>query len=182
MKVCLDAGHGGVDNGTSGNNILEDAWALEFVQRVGHHLRALGAETVLTRTTDTRVGIDARAQIAVKAKCDLFVSIHCNGAGNHTADGVEAFYAPAGTHVHNSEAIASELVNACVKAGMDSRGIKKDSQSQHPRLGVLRGTCRDMPAVLLEVGFVSNSKDAGRMKNAEWREALATAIAKAIVT
>ena len=180
MKICLDAGHGGADNGTSGNRILEDAWALEFIQRLGHHIRALGAETVLTRTTDKKIGIDTRAAIAVSKKCDLFISIHCNGATNRNADGAEAFYAPVG-HQHNSVAIAEEMVKLCAEAGMDNRGVKRDSQSQHSRLGVLRGTCEHMPAVLLEVGFVSNKHDSGLMSNKYWREKLAEDIAKAIV-
>lgn len=182
MKICLDAGHGGPDNGTNGNNILEDTWALEFVGRLGHHLRAHGAETVETRKTDKKVALATRAAIAVNADCDLFISIHCNGVKNTSADGAEVFYAPAGPHKNNSIGVGRELLTACVEQGLDNRGVKPDNESQHPSLTVLRNTCQHMPAVLLEIGFVSNKHDASLMKNNVWRDKLAAALALAIVT
>ncbi|MCE5199815.1 MAG: N-acetylmuramoyl-L-alanine amidase [Armatimonadota bacterium] len=182
MKICLDAGHGGADNGTSGNSILEDAWALEFVGRLKHHLHLHGVETVETRTTDKQVALATRAAIAVNAGCDLFLSVHCNGVKSNTADGAEAFYAPVGSYKNNSLGVGRELIAACVEQGLDNRKVKPDNESQHPSLTVLRKTCQHMPAVLLEIGFVTNKHDSDLMKNKVWRDKLAAALALAIVT
>ena len=180
-RICLDPGHGGGDNGASGNGILEDAWNLQFLERVGHHLRARGAEVVMTRKTDDHVALATRASIAVRSKCDTFMSCHCNSAGSALADGVECFYAPVGGHQAGSKALAERLTAACHKAGgLDNRGVKLDSQSQHPSLTVLRKSAPIMPAVLLELGFVSNASDSTKMKDARWREKLAEAIAEVL--
>jgi len=181
MKVCLDPGHGGRDNGAAANYVTEDNWALTFVQRLGHYLRAHGAQTVITRESDVSVSLSSRAAMVVNAKCDLFISIHCNAAANPQADGAEVFYAPIGLNQNNSIGLGRELLAACKEQGLDSRGVKKDSQSQHAQLSVLRNTCKHMPAVLLEVGFVTNQHDAGLMANKVWRERLAAACAEAIV-
>jgi N-acetylmuramoyl-L-alanine amidase len=58
--------------------------------------------------------------------------------------------------------------------------VKTDSQSQHLRLAVLRGTYRYMPAVLLEVGFLTNKHDVELLRNSNWREETAIALADAI--
>jgi len=68
-----------------------------------------------------------------------------------------------------------------VQAGLKSRGVKKDSQSQHSRLGVLRGTCHHMPALLVEIGFLTNTEDAAKMKSKPWLDGLAYEIANAIL-
>lgn len=181
MRIAIDPGHGGVDNGASANGIAEDAWALEFAQRLGHYVRKLGHETVFTRTTDRAVEISARAAIAVSRSCDVFVSIHCNAAGSTEADGAEVYYAPCGPYVGNSQGIAEQLLRVCQEAGLDSRGVKPDYQSQHKQLGVLRGTCASMPAVLLEVGFVTSRFDSKLQSNKYWREHLAERVAAVLV-
>lgn len=181
MRVCIDAGHGGTDPGASANGITESDWAMEFAQRVGHHVRKGGHETVLTRASNRAVAIATRAAIAVERKCDLFISIHCNAAGSSTATGAEVFVAPTGAYAANSRAVGETVLRACQEQGLDSRGVKLDSQSQHKSLGVLRGTCERMPAVLLEVGFLSSAFDSKLLKNKYWRESLTEKIAAALV-
>lgn len=180
MKIALDAGHGGTAPGTSGNEIVEKDWALRFVIRFGHYIRLLGHQTVFTRMGDVNPTLMARARWAAKADCDVFLSVHLNGAVSAQANGVEAFYAPVGPYQNNSIGIAQGLVNVCAVAGMRSRGVKKDNQSQHSRLGVLRGACEHMPAVLLEVGFVSNPHDSKLLRDSRWIESLAAALARVI--
>lgn len=181
MRIALDAGHGGTAPGTSGHDIIEKTWAMEFAARLGHYLRSLGAQTTFTRMSDVNPALTARARTAVKAGCDVFLSIHCNGATSASAEGVEAFYAPCGDYQGNSVGIAQSLVNVCSMAGMRNRGVKRDSQSQHAKLTVLRESCKSMPAVLLEVGFVSSPHDSKLMKDPKWVERLAAALARVIV-
>lgn len=181
LKIALDAGHGSLTDkphtGASANGLVEDEITLDFVRRIGHHLRAAGHKTVITRTDNKLISLTKRAQIARLARCDAFVSIHCN-AGPPAANGAEAFIA---ADDRRSQALAIRLVEVLANQGLRDRGVKADSESQHSRLAVLRGTYRYMPAVLLEVGFLTNTHDADLLKNPEWREETAIALADAVV-
>jgi N-acetylmuramoyl-L-alanine amidase len=175
VKAALDAGHGS-NTGARANGLIEDDVALDMVSRIGHHLRAMGCETVLTRPGSNLVGITERARAARYASADVFLSVHCN-AGPPSASGVEAFVA---NRDERSRKLAEKLVEVVIKRGMSGRGVKWDSQSQHSRLGVLRGTYRKMPAVLLELGFLTNRQDAALLKDPHFRNAVAKGVAAVV--
>jgi N-acetylmuramoyl-L-alanine amidase len=176
MKIAIDAGHGGTDSGAKDNGIIEKDFALDMATRIGHYLRLDGFETYETRPTNKLVGINTRAKNAVKEKCNLFLSIHCN-AGADSAQGVEVFVA---AKDERSRKFGESLIYA--SHGFISRGVKWDNQSQHSSLGVLRGTYKYMPAALLELGFCSNVCDAYMMRDSwhkdEWAKSIALAIKK----
>ena len=173
MKAALDAGHGS-NTGAQANGLIEDEVALDMVARIGHHLRAAGHKTVITRPGAELVGISTRTIAAKLAAADVFLSIHCN-AGPPSAEGCEAFVAAPDKR---SVGLAMRLLGAAVHgSGMHSRGVKPDNQSQHSSLGVLRGTYKQMPAVLLELGFLTNKADAKLLKDPFVREAVAKEIA-----
>jgi N-acetylmuramoyl-L-alanine amidase len=180
MRIALDAGHGASRGrpftGAHGNGLIEDELALDFVTRIGHHLRAAGHQTVLTRSDKTLVALETRAKIAVAAKCDMFLSIHLN-AGPAQASGIEAYVAKGDAR---SRTLAGRLIETISKLGLKNRGVKWDSQSQYSSLCVLRDTYRHMPAVLLEIGFLTNTHDAGLLADKYFREAVATQLAVAL--
>jgi len=182
MKVALDAGHGARGGrsftGARANGLVEDELALDFVRRVGHHLRKAGHETVYTRSDRNLVSLSLRGRIACEAECDAFLSFHCN-AGPQQANGVEAFVARGD---ERSKALARTLVDTVAQCGMNSRGVKWDCRSQHRRLRVLQDTYRTMPAVLLELGFLTNPDDASLLKNRFFRESISRSIADALDT
>lgn len=179
MKVALDAGHGfrsgARRTGAAANGLTEDEVALDFVRRIGHHLRLAGHQTVCTRPHESLVSLSSRGRKAVAEGCDMFLSIHCN-AGPASAQGVEAFVAAGDKR---SADAANDLVECLVAKGMPSRGVKWDSQSQHSRLRVLRDTYKHMPAVLIEIGFLTNSHDALLLRDKFFREAVSIDIARA---
>ncbi len=182
LKIALDAGHGAMKGrahtGAAANGLIEDELALDLVGRIGHHLRAAGHQTVLTRPDEKLVPLTQRARLARASRCDVFVSIHCNAASG-AACGVEAFAAEGD---QRSRTLAGKLVAVLNRQGLRNRGVRWDSQSQHSRLAVLRGTYRHMPAVLVEVGFLTNPYDAGLLKDARWREETAAAIAHSLTS
>lgn len=168
--VCLDAGHGGKDPGAVYGGTLEKDIALDVVKRIGTLLA--NYNVVYTRTDDTFVELPERADVANAAQADLFVSIHCNSAENAGANGVEVY-----THtsqsagaVHAAKAIYNRLLPA---SGLNGRGVKSKN------LAVLRET--SMPAVLVELGFISNGIDRAALIVPEWRACVAQAIAGSIV-
>jgi len=180
MKIALDAGHGArpgrPHTGAAANNLVEDVIALDLVRRIGHYLRAAGHKTVHTRSDEMLVPLTQRALIAKANRCEMFLSIHCN-AGPSSARGVEAFVAESDERSLN---IAKVFVSKIVKLGLADRGVKWDNHSQYSRLAVLRGTYRIMPAILLEVGFLTNLHDSALIQDAHWREQLAISIASAV--
>lgn len=180
MKIALDAGHGASRGhpftGAHANGLIEDELALDFVTRVGHHLRLIGHETVIVRPDANLVALATRGKRAIDAHCDLFLSIHHN-AGPAQAHGVEAFVAEGDTR---SRRIAEAMLCLISEHGMSNRGVKWDSQSQYSRLRVLRDTHEHMPAVLLEIGFLTNAQDSRLLGDNHWRETLASEIVEGI--
>ena len=176
MKICLDAGHGG-GTGARGNGLVEDDLALDFVTRVGHHLRAKGVQTVLTRSDDRFVNLKARPPKA--AGCDLFVSFHCNAATNPGAQGCEILVAKGDTR--SKVKAVKVLLRICAGGAFQSRGVKYDDAGQHKSLYVLQHTYKKMPAMLIEMGFVTNAADASWLRSKEWREAISVKIAAALM-
>ena len=168
--VCIDAGHGGKDPGACANGVQEKDIALTVALKVGALLK--DCEVIYTRTENVYVGLSERALIANQAKADLFVSVHCNSVDDESAHGMEVYY-----YTHASEAskrvarvIYDRLLPVC---GLRGRGIKSKD------LAVLRETV--MPAVLVELGFISNDNDRAKLVSDEWQERAAEAIAAGIM-
>ena len=91
FTVVIDAGHGGKDPGNRGNNYFEKKIALNIALKTGELLKKeKGVKVVYTRTSDRYITLNGRANIANKAKADLFVSIHCD-AHNSDAYGAGTF-------------------------------------------------------------------------------------------
>lgn len=91
--VVIDAGHGGKDPGAVGKDVKEKDIVLSVALKVGEYLKREipDLKVVYTRTTDVFVPLDERAEIANKAKADLFVSIHANAISNPRIYGAETF-------------------------------------------------------------------------------------------
>jgi N-acetylmuramoyl-L-alanine amidase len=92
FKVVLDAGHGGKDPGTMRGSIREKDIVLDVVLRLGKLLEQHNSVKVFyTRKTDVFIELRERANIANKAKANLFISVHCNGVKSTAAKGTETF-------------------------------------------------------------------------------------------
>lgn len=176
----MDAGHGAsrgrAFTGAHANGLVEDDLAFDFGTRIGHHLRLAGYETALIRPDARLVALATRGKRAIDGQCDLFLSIHHN-AGPSGARGAEA-YAAHGDE--RSRKLAERLLDTLHTCGLRNRGVKWDTQSRYRRLRVLRDTFRHMPAVLLEIGFLTNVSDAAMLRDRHFREAVASEIVEGI--
>lgn len=91
--VVIDAGHGGHDPGTSGKHLKEKEVALKISLKLGNYIEKNipGVKVIYTRKTDKYLSLDERAEIANKAKADLFICIHANSLPGAPAYGTETF-------------------------------------------------------------------------------------------
>lgn len=167
--VVIDAGHGGRDNGGSYGKVYEKWLALDTAMRVEKKLKAKGFKTVMTRRSDTFITLPGRAKIGNRYPNSIFVSIHYNFTWKRNVSGLETFYCSS----------RSKPLAAAVQRGMLSEVKSVDRGVKYARYYVIRHA--QNPAILVEGGFVSNSKERGRTKEGWYREAIATGIVKGVV-
>lgn len=170
MKICIDAGHGGHDSGATNGDFKEKDLALQIALELNTKLLPF-VDTVLTRSTDIDIELDKRSVIANNNFCDLFLSIHLNAATNKQANGIETLvYKNTGEVKRLAELVQSSLISIL---DAKDRGIK-----ERPELSVLKGT--KMPALLVEVGFISNDAELKKLNTKEYRNNISTGISEAI--
>lgn len=148
--VMIDAGHGGFDRGASYDGRSEKNDTLNLALAVGNILENNGVDVLYTRTTDVYQSPNEKANIANRSDASYFISLHRNSSEvPNTYSGVQTLvYADAGIPGLFAQNINSELE----KVGFTNLGT-----SVRPNLAVLRGT--DMPAALVEVGFINTDQD-----------------------
>lgn len=151
FKFFIDPGHGGKDPGAIGANSKEAENVLKVALAIEKRLKELGHEVKLSRRIDTYLTLTQRANLANAWGADVFISLHDNSAVNKTATGFETFIFNGKVsaeaiklqqHVH--KAIAKGI-------GLRDRGMKRAN------FAVVRQT--NMPALLIEYGFISNLSD-----------------------
>ena len=149
-RVIIDPGHGGSDPGAMYDGRREKDDALRLALAIGSILESQGVVVVYTRTTDVYDTPLEKSVIANRADGDLFVSIHRN------AMPVPGTASGAMTLVYEDEGVpallAENIQKNLVEAGFADLGIQ-----ERPGLIVLRRT--QMPAVLVEAGFIDNPQD-----------------------
>lgn len=169
--VVIDPGHGGQDPGTIGiGGLQEKDLVLPISLDVAEILKQQGIEVRMTRDTDNFISLQGRTDFANNIDADLFVSIHANAINLSRPDinGLETYYYKNGRRL--AEIIHWSILNG---VNISNRGIRR------ARFYVLRHSI--MPAVLVEVGFVTGAEDAPRLKNPTHRRQMAEAIARGIV-
>jgi len=172
--VVIDPGHGGPDPGAVGiGGIYEKEIVLDISLQVASLLENQGIQAILTRQTDVDLDLQPRADIANRARADIFVSIHANAISmsRPEVNGIETFHvAGSGSGQRLAASIQQQLLTS---TGMRDRGVKR------ARFYVLVHTA--MPAVLVEVGFVTGREDAPRLSDPATRTQMAQAITQGIL-
>jgi len=168
--VIVDAGHGGYDRGARAcSGSPEKALTLDTAHRLANVLRRNGIRVIETRTGDYFVTLGRRAAISNDTGRAVFVSVHYNWTTRAGAHGIEIYYKSL-----RSKRLAANILKETLRAyRTDNRGIKNRG------FYVLRNNRR--PAVLCELGFVSNPSDNGNVQSASVRQRLAEKIAAGIL-
>jgi N-acetylmuramoyl-L-alanine amidase len=169
ITVVIDAGHGGHDRGgIPGQRIAEKDMTLDVALRLRNVLSAAGYRVVMTRSTDVFVPLGGRVAIANSHRNGVFVCIHFNATGRRGASGIETYF-----YSRDSLPLAS-AIHYYVTGGAPSanRGVRRRGYY------VLRKT--NIPAVLVECGFLTNPTEAAYAQTASYRQKLAEEIAAGI--
>jgi len=172
--VVIDPGHGGPDPGAIGiNGIRETDIVLEVSKLVKELLSDKGVKVRLTRKNEVDMDLPPRVSFANKINADIFVSIHANASRGKRRDinGLETFYFRGWRGRLLAKRIQKQILR--VSPGSPDRGVKQG------RFYVIKNT--KMPAVLVEIGFLTGRLDARRLEKAEHRKRIAYAISKGIL-
>ena len=178
--IVIDPGHGGKDPGAM---TLKGIKEKDIVLAIASKMVVLNdtlfdnpLRLFLTRYTDTLIALRDRTLLAKTLKADIFISIHCNQAINTTAAGTDVFIYPKS----EAQASASTYLGFTIQKGLvDILGIKK-RELKYGNFQVLRES-DSKAAILLELGFLTQSDEAIYLSNEESQSAIALVILQSII-
>ena len=161
--VVLDSGHGGNDQGSSGNGIIEKDLTLKISQYMYDRFKALGVPVKMTRTSDVDLEPSDRPGVVLdkfgNGKDVVVISNHINAGGG---EGAEVIYA-----LRNSDKLASSILNELEKSGQVVRKYyqrRLPSDSSKDYYYIIRNTPNN-ETLIVEYGFLDNEADAKRLKS-----------------
>lgn len=174
MRVCVDAGHGGIDPGAIGlepRRLEEKDLTLALAFLLEEELTLRGHEVLMTRRQDRTLALDARAEFANRYEAELLLSLHGNAAAEPRVEGMEVFHRPGS---RPGRALAASILTHMLAAfpGHENRGIKEADFT------VLRES--EATGVLIEVEFLTNPTQLRFLTDPRNQRGLARAIAEGV--
>lgn len=194
--VVLDAGHGGHDSGAASPLGVEKEFALDLARRVKTRLEKAGLKVVMTRNSDVFIPLESRPAIASRHARSIFVSLHFNDASwRPAASGMEIFcIPPRGTPPTGQEKTLARDLQAVPGHDLEPQNFALANAIFHSMRGqvslVDRGVKRarfkvlqlaNVPAVLIEAGFLTNPTESRKIAAVSWRDTMADAISAGIL-
>jgi N-acetylmuramoyl-L-alanine amidase len=214
LTVLIDPGHGGDELGAigklNGKEIYEKDLALNLALKIKEKIKDK-VDVYLTRTIDTHVDLQKRADIAELLKADLFISIHFNSSTEIHSHGFETYYLDnsADAAVKKVESIENQnkigvektinqiLIDLIIQKTVDTSSklarlihleTDKKIRGQYKRKnrGLKKGlfyvlALSKRPGVLIEAGFISNTKELAVISTEKYLESYAEAVAQGIL-
>ncbi|MEG6523255.1 N-acetylmuramoyl-L-alanine amidase [Desulfotomaculum sp. 1211_IL3151] len=178
--VFLDAGHGGKDNGASGQNGLREKDVnLDITLKVADLLKRQGANVIFSRADDQFIDLYERTRMANEQSADIFVSIHSNANTNRSIAGTSTYYYAPSTipNLYQQKDDRYRLAQDVQRELVATLG-RRDIGVLQSNFAVLRTSM--MPSILVETAFVSNAEEEALLGSEEFRERAATAIVNGI--
>jgi len=169
--IVVDAGHGGRDHGATGVhfNTLEKDINLIVAKRLQKKLEAAGAKVIMTRTTDKKISLQQRVDIAIFHHADLFVSIHHNTNADYKINGTITYY-----YDSQDKKLAIEVQRELIK-----QTKLRDLKARYGNFFVLREN--RTVAILAELAFISNYHDELTARSAQFQEKAAEGLFRGII-
>ena len=174
VSLVIDAGHGGADPGMVGDAVLEKDVNLTVVQILSDYCRSAGADVTMIRESDAslsdskRADLDERVALTQKAQADVFISLHCNSfVADPSQHGAQVFYAAG-----NEE--GRRLAETLQRALSQQLGNTERTALPHADSYLLKNI--DCPAVIVEMGFLSNAAEEEELASPDYQQELGWAL------
>src|SRR5699024_4812976 len=163
INIMLDPGHGGKDPGSIGvNRAPEKDLTLSITDRIAQSLRNAGATVIVTRTSDHYLSLDQRVDLSHSYNTHAFISLHYNAFPIETIRGFSTFYS-------SDRELANEIHSSIMQnINMQDRGVNQAD------FHVMREN--NNPAILLELGFITNPDDLLMIQSGDYQNGLANGI------
>jgi N-acetylmuramoyl-L-alanine amidase len=170
MKIAVDAGHGGSNNGASGGitNISEKKYTLLIAKELQRELEDESATVFMTREKDTTLGMTERIDMIKEADPDFLISIHLNSSLKDSVNGVSTYYRYIGF-----KPLTQFVLNRMLELDLKEFGNVGSFNF------ALSGPT-DYPNCLVEVAFLSNKEDEKKILDPEFHKAVAKKIVDGI--
>lgn len=171
--IAVDPGHGGIDEGCSSAGVLEKDINLSIAVLLKQRLEDLGYQVLMIRDSDSCMAKEERAELANLCRADVYISIHQDTCEDGSVSGIETWYD--GADAQRDSGRLARLVHkyAQAKTNARDRGLKNDADF------CVTGKTQ-MPACLIETGFLSHSSEREQLQSLEYQEKLAAGIAEGI--
>ncbi|MGE5509144.1 MAG: N-acetylmuramoyl-L-alanine amidase family protein [Chitinophagales bacterium] len=178
--IGIDPGHGEIDSGATHpeSPLAEKEIVLDVGLRLARLVRKAGGRAVLTRTEDKesdlpdREELQRRADLARAGGAELFLSLHVDANGDSSAFGGQVYYHPSSAEGRRlAELLQAELVR------LQPENFRRSAPQNFYLL-----TCIRVPAVVVELGFISNPGDRRNLNDPAYREKLAEALRRGLET
>lgn len=185
MRACVDLGHGGTDSGAVGPTGLKESMVvLRLGPKVCEKLRERGQLSFLTRENNTSLTPARRLRLANGHPVDVVLSLHCNASDRAGANGFEVWTSPGDT---GADVIATQIWGA-ISARMPeltgrtdfSTTVEKSADADREAHFYILTETKPM-AVLVECAFISNPTDEARLRDDQFLERMAEALAEGLV-
>lgn len=169
-NILIDAGHGGKDPGAVNGGLYEKDLTLATAKVIQQYLEQEGANVLFTRTDDTFKSLQNRVNDSNTNNTDVFISLHYDYFSDPEVNGINTYFNNQQTSVQLAEKVHASLTD---QLDMNDRGIRKENYY------VLQNNRK--PAILLELGFMTNPGDFKKVQTKAYREDVAKAITDGLV-
>jgi len=169
--VVIDPGHGGKDTGAiSSGGFYEKTVNLQVAKKVEYLLKERGLDVIMTRTEDSFIDLNQRAELANRNDAKLFVSIHADSTDDRSTRGFTVYVARSSSR--RSHSAGDAIAQVMTETGLSDNGVREADYR------VLVNT--KCPAVLVELGYLSNLREAWLLVENAFQNHLAQAVSKGI--
>ncbi len=178
--VVLDPGHGGVDPGATSNGINEKDIVYSILYTYGKKYFNAKTSTVKaywTRVNDTKIELNDRAAFAESVGADCFISLHMNSASS-TAKGTEVYYSTTNNKVTDCGLSSEKLAGYFQQNIVDNLSTYNRGVKTAQFVVIKKNT---VPAILVELGFITNTADREKFTNAKYQKKTAKLFYDSIV-
>lgn len=163
--IVIDPGHGGKDRGAIRSDLYEKTLTLPTAIEVAKRLRNEGASVTLTRTDDTYISLDERVRISDSNDADALISLHYNAFTDQAVSGINTHYYAG----DEAQKLASSIQTSLIKyVQLNDRGVRTGNYH------ILRESSD--PAILIELGFMSNPDERETIQTTTYQKKVADAI------